>query len=273
MENITAKGLKSFGEFPSSTVLLAYLISAPFLHRVSSLRVFGQLTVPFAPQHTSIFVPGPPSDSETPSLKKNDGLSIHSELLRKGLHILALVIPFGMLTLDRSVVVSITGVLALSCIALELSRAYSSSVNAAVIAVLGPIMRPPEEQTTLDQVEFSGATHIVISAALLSLLVPAKIGAPLLAMFVIADGLAAVVGRNYGQLQLPCTEKTMEGFFTFGLSGTTVLLIITDFSFLLSLLMPFISGFLEVLPFDINDNLYVPTTSSFILHFIFTLSI
>jgi dolichol kinase len=211
-------------------------------------------------------------DSDTSSIEKDHELSIQSELLRKGLHLIALLIPLGMVTLDRIVAVAITGILALACIALELSRAYSSSVNATVIAVLGPVMRAPEEQTSLAQVEFSGATHILISAALLSLLLPVKIGAPLLAMFVVSDGVAAVVGRNYGQLQFPCNEKTVEGFFTFSLVGAAMLVVTTDFPILLSALMSLLSSALESAPISINDNLYVPVTSSFILFAILRLS-
>jgi dolichol kinase len=211
----------------------------------------------------------PDPDSATSSTKKNDKLPIHSELLRKGLHILALVIPLGMVILDRIVVVIVTGVLAFSCIALELSRAYSSAVNAAVITVLGPIMRPPEEQTTPNQVEFSGATHIVISAALLSLLFPVWIGAPLLAMFVVSDGVAAVVGRNYGQLQFPCNDKTVEGFFAFSMVGTVMLLITTDFSIFHSVLTAILSSALESAPVKMNDNLYVPITTSITIFVIF----
>jgi len=173
-----------------------------------------------------------------------------------------------MVVLDRILVVIVTGILAFSCIALELSRAYSPAVNAAVITVLGPIMRPPEEQTTPNQVEFSGATHIVISAALLSLLFPVWIGAPLLAMFVVSDGIAAVVGRNYGQLQFPCNDKTVEGFFAFTMVGTVMLLVTTDFSIYLSALTALLSSALESAPLKMNDNLYVPITSSFIVFII-----
>lgn len=206
-------------------------------------------------------------DSDTSFVEEDDKLSIQSELLRKGLHVLALIIPLGMVVLERHIAVAVTGILALACIALELSRACSTSVNGAVITVLGPIMRRSEEQTALDRMEFSGATHIMVSAAVLSLLFPSEIGAPVLAMFVVSDGFAAVVGRNYGRIQFPCNDKTVEGFLTFSLVGTFMLLITTDFPALLSVLVSLLSGALEISPMGVNDNLYVPPISSLVLFY------
>src|SRR5690606_15579752 len=92
---------------------------------------------------------------------------------------------------------------------------------------------------------------------------PEPIAAAALAMLMVGDGAAAVIGRRFGRTRYPFSDKSVEGslaffvlgliaavpFGTFGEAGLSVPTLAVG---------AFAAALVEALPVPVNDNLRVP---------------
>ncbi|MGM0425318.1 MAG: diacylglycerol/polyprenol kinase family protein, partial [Thermodesulfobacteriota bacterium] len=119
--------------------------------------------------------------------------SAGTELRRKGLHLLALIIPWGMLHVQKDTAFFVLGLAGTLSLGLDLGRAYFTPVAQLVNRVGGALMRPEETSSLRGQIVINGSTWIIITAFLLLLLFPANIASLALVIFLLGDAAAGLI--------------------------------------------------------------------------------
>lgn len=190
-------------------------------------------------------------------------LSYTAELKRKALHLGALVIPIGLLALGRTAALWLLVPLAVVAVTADVARLRVAGVHRFITWVFAPIMRPEEQPPFGGPVVINGATWMCVSAALCAFVFPEPIAAAALAMLMVGDGAAAVIGRRFGRTRYPFSDKSVEGslaffvlglvaaipFGTFGEGGLSVPALAAG---------AFAAALAEALPVPVDDNLRVP---------------
>lgn len=179
------------------------------------------------------------------------------ELGRKALHLLALVLPAGMYWLGPPTATYVVGTGALCAVAADVARSLLPEVNAVVRTVFGRLMRA-EEVDVRHGITFNGATSVLVGAALLALLFPLSVAVPVLTMTILADAVAALVGRRWGRHEWGPGGDTVEGTVAFIGTGVGVMLLLDMAETGPALIAVLVAAGAEVLPLPVDDNIYVP---------------
>ncbi|WP_245846128.1 diacylglycerol/polyprenol kinase family protein [Longibacter salinarum] len=191
----------------------------------------------------------------------DDRFGYGAEVKRKALHLLALIVPFGMDALGRETALWVLIPLTAIAVGADILRAYSSRVNRLIRTIFGPLMRTEELPDVGTGVVINGATSVLVAATLLTLIFPLWIAVPMFVMTMIADAAAALVGRAVGQYRWPGRRHTVEGTLAFITTG----LIVTSFfplAFPLQIAGVVTASIAEAIPLPINDNIAVPLIAS-----------
>lgn len=200
-------------------------------------------------------------------------LSLRRELGRKSIHLLALILPLGMVTLPTGWALLGLTLGALLGVMGDILRSQSASFSRLIDRVFGPLMRRAERPPVGSGIVFNGATWVLLSALLLLVVFPARVGALALGLFMVADAAAALVGRRYGRTVWRISGRTLEGSAAFVVVGLCVVLLLPSLSFTAGGLVVGVGAVTEALPRPFNDNLRVPfvmaATLLFIEHFWF----
>ena len=215
-----------------------------------------------------LHAPAVPSPADPPP--EAPPLSYGAELGRKALHLGALAYPLAILALGRT---SLWGLVPLAALAvgLDVARQRSAAVRGPLLRVFGPIMRPEEVPPPGGPLVLNGAVWMTLAAVACAALFPPAVAAAALAMQMLGDGAAAVVGRRVGRTKWPGQQKSVEGTAAF-----VVVALATGWALAqlpvegLAAALPFgrlLAGALaaavvEALPVPPNDNLRVPIAAA-----------
>lgn len=190
-------------------------------------------------------------------------LPYRAELGRKALHLLALLLPLGLVVLGRETALPLLAALALVAVAGDVVRQRVRAVHRLIAAIFAPIMRPEERPPFGGPIVLNGATWMCLSALLCALLLPETMAAASLAMLMMGDAAAAAVGRLWGRTRYPGSAKSLEGSLAFVGAGWLAAL-----PFGLAGQPPIAPHVLavgavaaaavEALPLPVNDNVRVP---------------
>jgi dolichol kinase len=136
-------------------------------------------------------------------------------------------------------------------------RTRHAPFRAIIRRIFGGMMRPDEWPPLGGPVVLNGATWMLLSVTLTTALFPARIAVPVLVVFMIADAMAALVGRTWGRTEWGATGRTVEGSLAFLAAG---LLVMAAFPipFGLSAAGVLVATTVEILPWPLNDNIRVP---------------
>ncbi|MEX1055765.1 MAG: phosphatidate cytidylyltransferase, partial [Rhodothermales bacterium] len=94
-------------------------------------------------------------------------LPYSAELWRKGLHLVALVIPLGTVLFGRSLAISILVPVTIVALAADVLRVRSDGFAHWLYGTFGFMMRPEERPAMGSSTVINGATWVLISATLL----------------------------------------------------------------------------------------------------------
>lgn len=189
-------------------------------------------------------------------------ISYGAELRRKALHLGALVLPVGILLVGREAVF-VLAPLAAFAVACDWARVRWEPARRLLHGLFAPLMRPEEIPPLGGRVVLNGATWMCIAAALCAAVFAPGVAAAALAMQLVGDGAAAVVGRRFGRTRWPGSPKSVEGSAAF---AATALLAGLGVAFwpgagltLGACLVGALAGAVaEAVPMGVNDNLRVP---------------
>ncbi|MEM8484299.1 MAG: phosphatidate cytidylyltransferase [Bacteroidota bacterium] len=181
-----------------------------------------------------------------------------AELLRKSLHLLALVIPASMLYLGKTTSLLILVPFCGLAIFTEAARVRFQTVADIVEMIFGRMMRNHERPKIGDAVVINGATWVLLTATLLVVIFPVDVAAISMIMFMIGDAAAALVGRRFGKIRWLNSTKTVEGSLSFFIVAAGILMLFDLLPLPYSMGIAAFATLLELLPLRLNDNLYVP---------------
>jgi dolichol kinase len=197
-------------------------------------------------------------------------LPFSGEVKRKALHMLAIVMPIGIVLVPSPLDWILLGLLALFAVAADFARVRVPAVKVAVERIFAPTMRPNELQPIGGNVVINGATWMCISAALCAFLFPAAVAASALALLMIGDAAAALVGMRFGRHRYPWSSKTIEGSLAFVVTG---ILAAMPFALLVppgvspgAVIIAAVAGAaVEAAPLPVNDNVKVALVAGAIM--------
>ncbi len=180
------------------------------------------------------------------------------EIRRKLLHLVALVIPLGIALLPRASAVGLFAALSCTMLAGELLRKRSPLLQKIFLKVFGSVIRPEEKE------EITGGTFFFVSGAICVTAFDTSIAYTVMAFIIVGDAAAALVGIKFGRIRTPA-GKSLEGALASILSCLLFWFIFPGIGFAKAIAAAVLTGTLELLPFKINDNLFVPVICGLIL--------
>ena len=188
-----------------------------------------------------------------------------NELLRKMLHLLALVIPAGIYVLDKPLALFVLAPLSAAAIGADALRARSERFARVIDRLFGYMMRPGEIPPPGGRMALNGATWVAVSATLLTLLFPADLAAVGFASFMVADAAAALAGMRFGRTPWPGTHRTVQGSIAFACAAWAMLLPFGHIAPGTALLAALAGAAVEAPNLPLNDNIRVPLVMTAIL--------
>lgn len=185
-----------------------------------------------------------------------------SEVYRKCIHLIGLVVPLIYWVTNKQVILLFLGTFLFIFLISELYRIkFGIPIKEADVHVR-PLIRPQERRGMGAHVFFAAGAFVA------ALAYPKDIAIAAMFVVVIADGAAAVVGRRWGHHRL-VGKKTLEGTLTL----FSVAIITATFIFVAGFRLPFYTSAMlslagaiaaaciELLP--LNDNLTIPIATGF----------
>lgn len=202
-------------------------------------------------------------------------LPYSGELYRKALHLLALVLPAAVYLIGKPDVLWGLIPLALLALSLDLLRVRVAWLNTFIDRGFGWMMRRSERPAPGAEPSVNGASWVLLSMALLTLLFPVDVAIVAFVVFMLGDAAAALIGRRFGRThwgRLGCTLEGTAGFLVVGLIAAALLaaptLSIAPFAFPIWILGATVltAALLEMLPLPLNDNLSAPLGAAAVLY-------
>lgn len=190
-------------------------------------------------------------------------LSYTGELGRKALHLLALSIPLGIWWVGMPLALSLLAPATLLAVGADLLRSYSRTFNHWIRWGFGALMRPEELPGVGAQMQLNGATCVLIGALLMVLVFPLRVVVPVLAMAMLADAAAALVGRRIGRHSWGSLSATVEGTAAFIVTGLAIMACFPSVAFGPAAAGVLVGAAVEVVPLPVNDNIRVPLAAAF----------
>ncbi|HEX7069633.1 MAG TPA: phosphatidate cytidylyltransferase [Rhodothermales bacterium] len=188
-----------------------------------------------------------------------------AEVKRKALHLLALVVPFLMGILGKPVSTAILIPCALVFLGADFLRARSAGFAAWIDRWFGFMMRGEERAVRPDAVVINGATWVLVTAAILTVIFPMRIAVASFVMFMVADAAAALFGRRFGTHRWPNSPRTLEGSMAFAITGVIIMLLFRDIVFWTGVVTAIVAAGAEVVRRPLNDNIRVPVVAALTL--------
>jgi len=195
-------------------------------------------------------------------------MTFSRELMRKGLHLAALVIPWGMLHLDRGAALAFLGAAVAAALFADWARARSPAIQSAVMFLFGKLMRPGEFASAPGSFVVNGATWTLVSAFFLLLVFPARIAALAMVIFLLGDAASGLVGRRYGRISWRISDRTVEGTCAFWAVALAAALIMPGTAAWIAAASALAAGAAEILPGPLDDNLQVPAAAALTVFFL-----
>lgn len=187
-----------------------------------------------------------------------------NEVGRKLLHFGALALPALMIWLGKQSLWILVP-LALVAMGCDLLRAYSATFARSIHRIFSPLMRPSEFASRPGQIIFNGGTWVCCSMAGLAALFPIAVAAAALALHMVSDAIAAMVGRAYGRTRWPGSHRTVEGSFAYLVAGLLMMALWPGIPFWSGAVAVVVATLAEIPEGPLNDNLRVPAAAALAL--------
>lgn len=189
-----------------------------------------------------------------------------AEVRRKALHLGALVLPAAMLVLGRPTAALILGPLAALAVTLDWARVRHAGARRVLHTVFSGLMRPEEVPPIGAPVVLNGATWMCVASALVAAVFPPGVAAASMAMLMVGDGAAAVVGRLWGRTKWPDGRKSVEGTLAYAATAFAVGLGVvawpgSGLGVGACAAGAVVGALVEMAPIPLNDNVRVPVLS------------
>jgi dolichol kinase len=186
-------------------------------------------------------------------------ISISAELVRKGIHLFALVIPIGYFLLPFPISIIGVSVSAVVSIIIDVSRFRGWRFWDLVSFLIAPIIRAHETRGG-----FTGASYILTTSAIVMILYPKIIAIAAITFIIIGDTAAALVGRTWGKHKI-IGRKSVEGSSACLVSLLLVSFFIPGLPAAAGVAGAVAATLSETFSGKIDDNLAVPVISGLVM--------
>lgn len=186
-----------------------------------------------------------------------------AEVPRKVLHILVALAPLMAIEVGRQTTAAVIVPLAVAAVLADLVRSRSASFEARIQSLFGFMMRPSESIS--GSVVINGATWVLVSFAVLVLVFPFRLGAQALFIFMLADAVAALVGRRIGKHPWPQSHRTIEGTVAFIVVGIAAGVLFPGVGLRPVIAAVLVGAAAEIPRRPLNDNVRVPVVIAVVL--------
>jgi len=183
------------------------------------------------------------------------------ELIRKAIHFCSLSIPIGYFFVPRSVALMVFIPLTLAFLIVDLARYHNGPVQKWFYNWFGWLLR--EHESDDKKKRLNGASYVLISATICIVIFPKIIAVTSIAILIICDLIAALVGKRFGKHRF--FGKTLEGSLGFLASGIIVILLTPKIGYLsaeylIGIFSVALGTVIESLSIEVDDNLSIPLT-------------
>ena len=186
---------------------------------------------------------------------------VKDEAPRKAIHLAAISIPIGLLTVPRATGRWILLGIAVALLVVDLARIHHPKLRTYFAEFFGHMIRRHEQSTV------TGATYLVVSSLLVSELFETRIAAAALVYLIVGDTLAAMVGMAWGRTRL--FGKSLEGLVAgFASSFLAAWALVPDLGPGPLALGAFVGAVVEILPVPIDDNFRIPLVAGLVLEWV-----
>lgn len=155
-------------------------------------------------------------------MTENRQITYRSEVLRKGIHLMSLSIPFMYALLRREIVLYILVPITVVFVTVDIAGHRSGLVRTVLLRYFGFMMRTHELE--VNRLSLNGASYVLIAACLCIMVFPKLIAVTAFAILIVSDICAALVGRRFGKHKF--LDKSLEGTLAFAASAVIVVMII-----------------------------------------------
>ena len=185
--------------------------------------------------------------------------SFSEAIYRKILHILySFSIVLALWHLGKEVVLPWFIALAIILPLLDYGRRHNAILNHIFIYLFSIFTRPIEYRI------LTGASWVVIGAALTTLIFNEKVAIIGLLVLCLSDSIAAIIGIKFGKTQL--FNKSLEGSAAFFLSASFIIFSLSTELFIINLCAALAATSVELFSTArFNDNLFIPVVTALIL--------
>ncbi len=152
---------------------------------------------------------------------ENGTIDYKFELLRKSIHLCSLSISIVYYFVTREFALMILVPLALLSLIIDLVRYYSAPVSKLFYALFGFMLR--EHEVNKKKKTLTGATYVLLAAAFVVAVFPKVFVIPAVAVLILGDIAAALIGRKFGRHKF--LAKSLEGTLAFFVVGCLVILV------------------------------------------------
>jgi len=185
--------------------------------------------------------------------------SFRSEILRKGIHLLSVVIPILYFLTPRDTALLISAGLTVMALGLDLGRYYYPPFASWFNGVFGRLLRRHEADPSAKRL--NGGTYLLIAATLSILILPKLVAITSFIVLIVSDLSAALVGRKFGRRRF--RGKSLEGSLAFFLTGVGVIAAMPKIEYLpgeylIGVVAVAVGTVVEALAGAVDDNLSVP---------------
>ncbi len=179
-----------------------------------------------------------------------------NELIRKLLHLLAILIPLICIKLGRIQSILFWLILLVVALIVEHLRRKTQTPWARLFYTLfGPLLRSHERE------KLAGVTYLFTSGLIVFTLLPKDIATLSVLFLTVGDGVATIVGLWIGRHKWPGSQKTFEGTMAFILSSFIVSFLVPSITLWIRGLGALLAGVIEALRLPENDNFWIPIIS------------
>ena len=185
--------------------------------------------------------------------------SFQRELLRKSLHLIVIIFPLLLLEFGKVVCLPYFLTISLLFIALDISRLKFTQVEELYNKFFAIVTKDYEQS------KLTSASYVFLALLITTFLFNESIAAAGLIIMILADPMASLFGRVFGNFKL-VGNKTIEGSIAFFIAASIVLLSL-GFSAYHVIVVALGSSCIELFSqkIKVDDNLLIPLVSSSLL--------
>ena len=208
------------------------------------------------------------TDTATSATDLHAPISYRAEVVRKAIHLLALVVPLTMAWLGKTGALALLAPTTVLAFAGDVLRVRSAWFARLIERIFGFMMRAEEQPPVGGPITLNGATWVLLSATSLTVVFPIRIAASAFAMFMLSDAAAALVGRRFGRIHWGRSPRTVEGSLAFLVVGLGIMLLLAPYSgivFWVGAVSVVAATLAEVPAGPFNDNLRVPMVAAAVI--------